>query len=197
MIGEHRLWDDDDVNSRNNSIFILYILLFIKTCIDILLLILLCIYIRPGWPTRYIVWALLTGCCSSVLWNAWKLKTTIIKRCHICIEIQLWNWRALSCRHETHCVPHMCSTSEVCFKITLNIFLDTSIQILFFLIIKIDNFRGVLSDMSAKKTTPCSTPSGATIRSIVAPLISASDVSIKLKLAWILWSRKHFFRYWK
>ena len=40
-------------------------------------------------------------------------------------------------------------SSEVFFKIKLNVFLDTLILKLFFKIIKIPNFRGDLSDISA------------------------------------------------
>ena len=43
------------------------------------------------------------------------------------------------------------STSASFFKIKLNYFLDTLIQILFFQIMKINNFRGDLNDISAKK----------------------------------------------
>ena len=45
-----------------------------------------------------------------------------------------------------HARPH---TSEAFLKITLLLFLDTLILLIYFLIIKINNFRGDLSDASA------------------------------------------------
>ena len=45
------------------------------------------------------------------------------------------------------------ATSEAFFKIKLNCFLDTLILKIYFLIIKINNFRGDLSGISAKKSS--------------------------------------------
>ena len=64
-----------------------------------------------------------------------------------------YNALAGECVHEALAEKALVAgCSEVFFKIKSNIFLDTLILKLLYKFIKIDNFRGELSDVAAKKT---------------------------------------------